>query len=776
MPAFIRRKLHTLKRTLRFAAALDGFAAVMLAFAVFTAADIALDRFFEFALPLRCVVWIAGIILFVYAVYHWIHRRCFTRIRDEQLANVFETFVPNLHDSLLTAIELEDEKKDTAEDFNPVLYEQTLKDAADNLQNVNIRQFFRFGTIVRRVFFAVFAVGLLAAFPFQSREISRIWFARNVLLMERDYPRKSQLIADGFTDGKVRIGRGDSFTLTVRANTKMPLVPDILKLYVGSGETGNPRTLVVDQFREEAIDGTDWRVFSYTFAECLESLPIAVRGADSRIDGLQIEVVPPPMLSDVLLKQEFPAYMNRTERTAPAAGRTTVPDGTTLTVIGASNKLLRKAEAVVKEGGKEEKNNAEILQDSVVQYSLPALRKDTTLEFHLEDVDNLRNKKPFRLDFTVGKDQLPVITAALDGIGSAITPNAVIPVSGEITDDYGLASAVFRYAVEKNVSEGNSSPPDPPVQLPVPAPAPLAEIPRDTSLFPLSGKSFSAEQSEVQPGDKLTLNIEATDKFDLDGAAGQTGTGTKWTLDVVTPEKLKGLLEVREIGLRQRFEVLIGEVEKTKALAGSIDLQPPPALVQHVEAMKLPETDDERGSDNSAKQVELDIKKNTLLETLSKEQADTGQYNISRTLRDTQKESYDTRSLVENFRLIRQEMINNKIFTDEEQQRLDKKIIEPMQGLFGGDFPELDKLTEQWNETLGVRDKPLRPSALQQQQAVISQFDIVLKKMTAIRDSMVSMESFNEAVEMLRAIIKQQQQLRKETLEEKNKRLKGLLE
>jgi hypothetical protein len=41
---------------------------------------------------------------------------------------------------------------------------------------------------------------------------------------------------------------------------------------------------------------------------------------------------------------------------------------------------------------------------------------------------------------------------------------------------------------------------------------------------------------------------------------------------------------------------------------------------------------------------------------------------------------------------------------------------------------------------------------------------------------MVSMESFNEAIDILRAIIKQQQQLRNETLEEKNKRLKNLLE
>jgi len=48
-------------------------------------------------------------------------------------------------------------------------------------------------------------------------------------------------------------------------------------------------------------------------------------------------------------------------------------------------------------------------------------------------------------------------------------------------------------------------------------------------------------------------------------------------------------------------------------------------------------------------------------------------------------------------------------------------------------------------------------------------------KMIAIRDKMASMESFNEVIELLRSIIKQQQELRNETMEERNKRLRELL-
>ena len=40
---------------------------------------------------------------------------------------------------------------------------------------------------------------------------------------------------------------------------------------------------------------------------------------------------------------------------------------------------------------------------------------------------------------------------------------------------------------------------------------------------------------------------------------------------------------------------------------------------------------------------------------------------------------------------------------------------------------------------------------------------------------MASMESFNEVIELLRSIIKQQQLLRNETQEERNRRLRDLL-
>ena len=44
----------------------------------------------------------------------------------------------------------------------------------------------------------------------------------------------------------------------------------------------------------------------------------------------------------------------------------------------------------------------------------------------------------------------------LQGIGSAITPQARIPFVGEVTDDYGLRSAWFEYQIDKHPPERRS--------------------------------------------------------------------------------------------------------------------------------------------------------------------------------------------------------------------------------------------------------------------------------------------------------------------------------
>ena len=796
LPPIIAEKLRLLRRALRNYMLLNGLAITVSATILLLAGDLALDRFFEFSLPLRAVLLLALVVLASYVIWRRIIRGISAKIRDEQWAFVVEHFVPGLNESLVTAVEPGDSC-----DFDQTLFEQTVRQAAEGIRRVDHRKIFRYGRLASRIFLSVAALGVGIGFCATFSETAEIWFSRNILLSSRDWPRRSHLRVVDFEDGKVRVGRGDSFTLIVQASTTMPLVPDVIRLRLGSSETGF-RTVVLDQFRLDAGDG--FRVFSHTFSELLETLPFSVHGADSTIAGLEIEVVPSPMLTEVKLTQDFPPYMDRPSRTVAATNRATVPDGTSVTMKATANKDLTEAAVVTDgkervvntDGGSTEnllsprergvaRSAAPVLESAPAfrsfQYGMETLRRDTRIEFYLRDTDSLRNRRPIRYDFTVLRDNPPLVTARLDGVGSAITPNAVLPATGEISDDYGIAAAAFRYEVERSATS------DAVEQAARGGTVPITGLGATQTVFPLS-ESFSVADCDALPGDGLTLWIEASDRFNLNDAAGQTGQGPRWSLEMVTPERLRSLLEVREIALRQRFDVLLGEVELTKELIETIGLDVPEELAAEAEKLTLPVEEDMDRSRNRQDaalrreelEAELARKRKALLETITKEQGEAARYNISRSLRDTQKECYEIKTMIESFRLIRAEMVNNRIFTDDDATRLDGGIVFPLQGLVDTDFPALDNLVKILDATLAgalaSRDQPLRSLAVRQKQETVTQFDELLEKMRRIRDSMVTMESFNEAIDMLRAILRQQRQIRQETVEEKNKRLKSLLE
>ncbi|MDR2169653.1 MAG: hypothetical protein LBP59_05880 [Planctomycetaceae bacterium] len=840
LPEIIERSLKALRRILRFYVFFDGFIITIFYTFFILAFDFLLDRFFQFSLSVRIAILPLIIFFVVYILWRYIFRRLFAGIKSGQLAYLFERYVPDLKESLITVVEAAD-MKFAANEIAPEFLQEALTTASNKLQGINTRKFFRSGQLFLRFLGVALLLGVAIFFCFKFSETSSIWFSRNLLLSSQEWPRRSRIVVDGFNENQIRIRRGDSFTMIVRADTTMPLVPDTIKLRIGTKESGY-RIILIDQFRIDTVDGSDWRIFSYTFAEMLETINLRINAADTTIDGLMIEVVPPPVLTDIKLLQKFPAYMQREIRTVTPGARTFIPDGTSIELAITVSKPLLNAKIILND------NEPENIRDEKIEnafvkfdYALDKLRDNTKIGFQFQDTDKLRNKQAAKFELNIIKDQPPTVTARFDGVGNMITPNAVLPTLGEITDDNGIANAIYRHTiirqpkqdenkinnenknidqnkitnnnnnaknriVEKkstqffiqfnldnqttnettqknktlnstdkqqqnnteNITENNTT-------EKIEGITEINGAKNTQTLFTLNTE-FKVDELKLQPGDKLSLRIEAMDKFDLDvPQTFQVGFGPTWELEVVTPERLKLLLEAREVSLRQHFETLIGEVEITKRLidAENYPLTPPKNLIAEVEAMKIPDNTPEE--EKTKKQNELDARKKELLDTISKEQAVLGQYNISRALRDTQKEVYELRTIVDSFKTIRREMINNKIFNSESESRIDGGIITPISNLVERDFPDLDRLIGIFEKTLAVRDKPLRQEATEKRKITIDQIDMILKKMTSIRDNMVSMESFNEIIDILREILKGQKQIQTETNELRKKQIKELL-
>ncbi len=810
----IRRKLTSLKRLFRFSVALDGLMSLVFALILLLACDFALDRFFEFSRFVRTILLGAITLAAVFFGTKRLLCPLIVKIRDDQWAMLLERFFPALNGTLLTAVELESPNRseknlpqycsatenDTEESYN-ILLVRAANQATQILSGANMRHCFRIRRLLGRLGLVFLLLLGCLIFCVTFATSAEIWFSRNILLSEREWPRRSLLLVDGLEDGKIRVVRGDSLTLTVRASETMPLVPDRIRLLVGTSDTKQNtktenRTVVIDQFRAELRDGTTWRIFTYTFHDVLEDLSLTVRGGDCTLPDLQIVVVPPPVLYDFSLQQQFPAYMKRIDRSIVPSASTFVPDGTTVTLSARANKALKRVSMSLNQCPPLELENISN-ENAVSEIATPAitLREDTLVEFFLEDEEGQKNRQPLRLGLFVVKDAIPTVEVRLHGIGTAITPSAVLPLRGDLSDDQGLSEIFYRYDIASKQADTEK---DSETTLPPQNRTGEISVQKLTEMqtrFSLN-EVFAVQDIQPQPGDLLQFSVCATDYFDLDTPSttamvegestppehSRIASSAPFVLNVVSEKELLSLLELQEISLRQRFEVLLDEIKRTEALALEIDFHLSEPNQVALDALVSPMKTEEETAEEFLKRNEIyEAERFLLQEILDETQIRDAKYNTSRLRRDLQKEMFDLRAIVGSFHGICEEMANNRIFTAENDDRLNRGIIRPLEAVLAADFPQMDSQLTHLEALLdqqktNSKPEPQRTLSLQAKTLLETQIRELVQKLEAIRDQMAFMESYSEALEMLRNLIHDQQRLRNETVEQKNARLRSLIE
>ena len=178
------------------------------------------------------------------------------------------------------------------------------------------------------------------------------------------------------------------------------------------------------------------------------------------------------------------------------------------------------------------------------------------------DADGVASREPYRVSLSAVKDEVPQVAVRLSGISTAITPDAILPLVGKITDDYGLDRAWFEYQVDG----------DPVAQRPLaqqPSGEPTLEK-LDTFDTRATDPNTGQRVLELKPKQRLTLSLKATDRFNL-SKDPRAGSSQQFSLDVVTAADLLALLERRELALRQRFEAIYEKLTDTRNLLNRVE-------------------------------------------------------------------------------------------------------------------------------------------------------------------------------------------------------------
>lgn len=744
--AKLRRFLDRVRRRARRWIWFEAVSLIALAVAAWFWASLLLDWLIEPPGGVRMLavgglaIWLAGI------VYRQLIGRLQTRLGDGPLALLVERTHPELNDSLSTAIELDPRESTPAAPLDPELLAQTTALAAAAVGQVAFGRLFRRRRLLRLAGASGLALGTVLAVLVLVPVVRENWLRRMVLFSEAPWPRRVTLAVDGFPGGIRRVARGSDveIVVTARAAGDPPQVVEVRTRGSGSWSTQRMGT--------RGGPTADGQRFGHTLPAVTEDLILEIRGGDGRLRGLRIEAIEPPRLQQLELTVTPPDYIGGGPRSLPASRLVEVPSGATVTLTATASKPLSEAEMLelLTAGGAESETVADgrpapriiARLDAGIAGGPAAARRsrgpvgrqrltgvvgpvtsDAMIEIRFTDTDGISNQQPIRFQLLAKPDEPPRLEVSLDGISTAVTTAAVLPVVGLIEDDHGLAEVAvqLRRATMQEPATGDRADRAPGVPATHRQPIELPELGTTRlSLEEGSSPAVAAAAVGAAVGDRLELTVSARDNCGL--ANGPQHSVTEpWSLRVVTPEALLAMLEAREVILRRRFESLLADMQQTRDRVGTEEPEPE---ARTLAAGRLGEAAARAGG--------------------------------------------ETGEIAATFRQIARELANNSLLTAELEGRLLGQIAGPLEQIVAG---PIDRLAVACRPVTAGGDPP-SPKTL------INLADDCLTRMRAVLDKMIELETFNEVVDSLRKLIDQQEAIRRETDQQRKQQardaLKGL--
>jgi hypothetical protein len=403
------------------------------------------------------IVLIACVVL--YLTYRYLLRRIFVPISDSTLAVLLERRFPNLRDHLITAVDVAS-GHDEPVAYHPELVAETTAAADQAVSQIRAAEIFNRGPLLRVALAAATLLLSIGIFAATSRDVFGFWLER-LALSEQPWPRRVHLELVGFPPDAAgrrtqKLAQDDDLELLVHALDEHYQVPDEVEIRfrLTDKANGNARrrgrdTLI--RVGDSSSNQSDFQLFRYEFKHVTSDIDFDIVGGDDRVRDLHLQIVDRPELFGIELECIYPEYLGRSPRRLPVTGGMRIPEGTHLILHATSTKPLTAARV----HGSKDKGERQLTLNGAASKQLAwdygTLTADDVLTVNVTDIDEVASREPYRISLSAVKDDVPQVAVRLAGIGAAITPDAILPLAGKITDDYGLDRAWFEYKVDNNL-------------------------------------------------------------------------------------------------------------------------------------------------------------------------------------------------------------------------------------------------------------------------------------------------------------------------------------
>jgi len=507
-----------------------------------------LDRFFQMDLAQRGIMLTVMVCAAAWFLYTKVLQPLMFNTSDDALVAQVEQRVGGDREQILSTLQLARESDLEKTGTSKALVDATIADgikkaksldfseALDHQQHRKDVSLLTGGAIVT----ALLAIGILA-----TSFLVGTWFSRNVLLSSAQWPQPTYLEIAGVANGSMVLPLGARHKQIVTI-TEDSAVTDVNVNLEVEGVSGN-RT-IYPMASTGKLDGRE-RVYEINVTNEFRFRASTNNGVQT--EWVDVTYVQPPAVVDLQVTATAPAYTGLEPAILSGGGPYAVLEGSQISISASYNKPLRSAELIA--AGETIPIGLTADVSAPLAFSVPAEPADGGVvqplaggeyELKLVDKSGLANIRRSKFSITIKEDKPPKLRADLLGISGMVTTRAILPMSFQAADDYGLNQTWFHCrwrepedledAPEKTKTVYFDGLPD---QRPVTECKDAAVMNLEPLMLP-QGTSL-----------RVTMNVEDSKPSTPNQAASK-----EFLLRVVSDEELRSDLLYREIEQRKYFD------------------------------------------------------------------------------------------------------------------------------------------------------------------------------------------------------------------------------
>lgn len=713
-----------------------------------------------------------------YILYQQIWRRWLVRWSDDAIALLIERRYPDFQSSLITTVQAARPAQGelagiptNALDEHPQrrgFLGLARERALEHIQKVDVASLVR----IRPLQLQMATLGIVLAFSLTVGLLypnwTTHWTKRLFGLSNAPWPRSVALGVTGielevpsftgggargryllpFVDNRVAVPKGQSGVLKSFASLSASRVPELCTVYYrdeeGNRGRANMRRVAADEKQQGfLLDGPPLESIN-------QSLSLSIVGGDARLSDLRVEAVDAPLITKAEIRVQYPPYLQRStqtrwgEETLPYQTGLRLPQGSVIELVFTANKPVHRCDYLFVNasetavGSLQEKSFENDKQNETWTIPLGTLDSSILAEFRVWDTDGICANRVQQFVISSITDQPPQVDMVLDGIGTAITEVATIPVQGKVKDEYDVREVW----IETLYGEGT------PLRQDV-------ENVVDGSLSQVIDckELKDAGKLPIQAGNSLALTLIASDFYDL-VSEPHLGKANTVQLTVVTADQLLLLLDRREAAMRKRVEQIIGELTQLRDLLGNIQkrIDSPTNEVANPEAAN---PSDDPNEPSRVLRIQL-LRSQQAMSQISKSEGE---------LTGVEKEIGQ----------ISKELINNRIDSVDRRTRWQEKIQAPLREMLDGIWKGFSNDVSELEKLFGKATEPPSVAPIQVVDAIKKNDEILSRLQTVLAD-MLEIQDQTAIIDMLRDIIQSSDQLIDETKNHKKNQDRKALE